>query len=131
MPPFETDTDNLYFLNFGFNFSKQTEKEEKMDLLDKEYSDLKKLRELQGYLLMEDVIDIFDLKDPKLYDGTCQVNPFEIYCGDLDKYKKAIKKKRDDCLLYIEHGFEVHENIKRIHLINKALDGLEGITEYE
>ena len=108
---------------------KETKKEEEMkekeqpkDLLDKATDGLKTLRDIKGYLLIDDVLDIFDMKDMELTSEGKKVNPLELYCGNLDEYVRDMKFHRSVCFNEIYKSENVEE-------IRKLVDDLKNVDE--
>ena len=118
---------------------KETKKEEEMkekeqpkDLLDKATDGLKTLRDIKGYLLIDDVLDIFDMKDMELTSEGKKVNPLELYCGNLDEYIRDMKFHRSVCLNEIkksENVEEIRKLVDDINYIDEALSKLEDDEE--
>lgn len=118
---------------------KETKKEEEMkekeqpkDLLDKATDGLKTLRDIKGYLLIDDVLDIFDMKDMALTSEGKKVNPLELYCGNLDEYVRDMKFHRSVCLNEIkvsENVEEIRKLVDDINYIDEALSKLEDNEE--
>lgn len=98
------------------------EKEQPKDKLDEMIKYLKTLRSIKGYLLVDDVLDIFDMKDMELTSEGKKVNPLELYCGNLDEYVRDMKFHRSVCL----HEIKVSESIKEIR---KLVDDIKNIDE--
>ena len=108
------------------------EKEQPKDLLDKAMNLLKTLRDIKGYLLINDVLDIFDMKDTELTSEGKKVNPFELYCGNLDDYVRDMKFHRSVCLNEIkvsENVEEIRKLVDDINNIDEALSKLEDDEE--
>lgn len=108
------------------------EKEQPKDLLDKAIDLLKTLRNIKGYLLIKDVLDIFDMKDIELISEGKKVNPLELYCGNLDDYVRDMKFHRSVCLNEIkesENVEEIRKLVDDINYIDEALAKLEDDEE--
>lgn len=108
------------------------EKEQTKDLLDKTVDGLRTLRRIKGYLLVDDVLDIFDMKDVELISKGKKVNPFELYCGNLDEYIRDIKNYRSLCLKEIQKSVniqEIHKWADDIKYIDEVLAKLEDDEE--
>ena len=107
---------------------KTEDKQETPDMFDAMTESLKKLRNAKGYLLVDDVLDIFDREDPELLDNGKVVNPFELYCGNPDRYKEDIKHMKDRCYHIITESDnidEIREYAEKVHLMDEALEALE------
>ena len=107
------------------------EKEQPKDLLDKAIDGLKTLRDIKGYLLIDDVLDIFDMKDMELTSEGKKVNPLELYCGNLDEYIRDMKFHRSVCLDEIKESENVNEIRKLVDDINNIDEALAKLDEDE
>ena len=108
------------------------EKEQPKDLLDKATDSLKTLRDIKGYLLINDVLDIFNMKDVELTSEGKKVNPLELYCGNLDEYVSDMKFHKRVCFESIaesEDIYEIRKLVDDINNINEALAKLEDDEE--
>lgn len=117
---------------------KETKKEEEMkekeqpkDLLDKATISLKTLRDFKGYLLIDDVLDIFDMKDMELTSEGKKVNPLELYCGNLDEYVRDMKFHRSVCLNEIKVSENIEEIRKLVDVINYIDEALSKLEDDE
>jgi len=119
--------------DFSMKVESEHKEEKKVpELLDFSIDILKHNRATQGYLTINDVLDIFDLDNAKLYDGQKEVNPYDIYCGDLDIYRKdmkELKKSYIDQIAESEDIYEIRDFVDSIHKIDKALEELEDCEE--
>ena len=118
-----------------FSMKIETEPEKKKEvpeLFDFCTGVLKRRRSNKGYLTVGDVLDIFDLRNPKLFDGDNEVNPYDIYCGNLDEYVKDMKEYKMayiDRIAESEDIDEIHDLVDLIHKIDKAIDHLGDCEE--
>ena len=101
---------------------KEDMKEQSKDKLDEMIEYLKTLRSIKGYLLIDDVLDIFDMKDMELTSEGKKVNPLELYCGNLDEYVRDMKFHRSVCFNEIYKSENVEE-------IRKLVDDLKNVDE--
>ena len=109
---------------------KMKEVKEEKNLLVKSFEDIHKVLKADKFLMVYEVLDCFDLKDPKLYDGTKEINPYDLYCGDLDEYKKYLHEIMDKYIFEAHHqenSKQILKYLKEIHLINEALSKVEGV----
>lgn len=155
MPPYKID-DNFYYSwadldedgnvvihgrvkwdmnkdDFSMKVETEPKKKEKLpELFDFCTGVLKHRRSNKGYLTVGDVLEIFDMRNPKLFDGDNEVNPYDIYCGNLDEYvkdMKELKKAYIDRIAESEDINEIHDFVDLIHKIDKALEELEDCEE--
>lgn len=118
-----------------FSIKVETEPEKKKEVperLDFYTGVLKRRRSNKGYLTVGDVLNIFDLRDPKLFDGDNEVNSYDIYCGNLDEYVKDMKEYKKayiDRIAESEDIDEIHDLVDSIHKIDKAIDYLDDCEE--
>ena len=158
MPPYEID-DNFYYswanldedgnvihgrVKWNMNkddFSMKVETEpKKKDVPNKFDESVKYLRELRsskGYLLVRDIFTFFDdIGGLELYSCDDYVNPFELYCGNLDKYLKDMKELREsyleeviECVIDGTYYLEAKEKAQMVRDINNALKKLNNCEE--
>lgn len=124
-------------INDDFSMKTETEpkkKEKAPELLDFSINILKHYRTAKGYLTIGDVLDIFDLKYPRLrlFNGEDEINQYEIYCGDLDKYKKGMRELESLYLSKLaasENIDEIRDMVYEMNKIREAIDNLDDCEE--